>query len=229
MIVKRLFINERVREIANNRTPVKIFDTAKIILHIMPESSINSDHKYDLEIVTRNPARLEPIKSIGVESSHTYDGFVTYTSDLTGLARTYVHLYKNGRIEAVECSLLKPIVDRKEIPSIDFEKEIIEAIPKFVQVLQLLNIKPPFFMFLSLSGVKDYTMKLNKEILGATPTPIEEDEIKTEEIYVKEYWWFDDAPRLFKTAFDEIWNACGLFKSFNFDEDGNWGNGLNMK
>ena len=229
MIVKKLFINERVREIANNRTPVKIFDTAKIILHIMPESSINSDHKYDLEIVTRNPARLEPIKSIGVESSHTYDGFVTYTSDLTGLARTYVHLYKNGRIEAVECSLLKPIVDRKEIPSIDFEKEIIEVIPKYVQVLQLLNIKPPFFMFLSLAGVKDYTMKLNKEILGATPTPIEEDEIKTEEIYVKEYWWFDDAPRLFKPAFDEIWNACGLFKSFNFDEDGNWGNGLNMK
>ncbi|MCG3220757.1 MAG: hypothetical protein H7641_05195 [Candidatus Heimdallarchaeota archaeon] len=227
--MKRLFINERVREIANNRTPVKIFDTAKIILHILPESSINSDHKYDIEIVTRNPARLEPIKSIGVESSHTYDGFVTYTSDLTGLARTYVHLYKNGRIEAVECSLLKPIVDRKEIPSIDFEKEIIEVIPKYVQVLQLLNIKPPFFMFLSLAGVKDYTMKLNKEILGATPTPIEEDEIKTEEIYVKEYWWFDDAPRLFKPAFDEIWNACGLFKSFNFDEDGNWGNGLNMK
>jgi hypothetical protein len=229
MIVKRLFINERVREIVNNRTPVKIFDTAKIILHIMPESSINSDHKYDIEIVTRNPARLEPIKSIGVESSHTYDGFVTYTSDLTGLARTYVHLYKNGRIEAVECSLLKPIVDRKEIPSVEFEKEIIAAIPKFVEVLQLLNIKPPFFMFLSLAGVKDYTMKLNNEILGATPIPIEEDEIKTEEIYVKEYWWFDDAPRLFKPAFDEIWNACGLFKSFNFDEEGNWGNGLNMK
>ncbi len=229
MIVKRLFINERVREIANNRTPVKISDTAKIILHIMPESSINSDHKYDIEIVTRNPARLEPIKSIGVESSHTYDGFVTYTSDLTGLARTYVHLYKNGRIEAVECSLLKPIVDRKEIPSVEFEKEIIAAIPKYVEVLQLLNIKPPFFMFLSLAGVKDYTMKLNNEILGATPLPIEEDEIKTEEIYVKEYWWFDDVPRLFKTAFDEIWNACGLFKSFNFDEDGNWGNGLNMK
>ncbi|MCG3226286.1 MAG: hypothetical protein H7645_05145 [Candidatus Heimdallarchaeota archaeon] len=227
--MKRLFINERVREIANNRTPVKISDTAKIILHIMPESSINSDHKYDIEIVTRNPARLEPIKSIGVESSHTYDGFVTYTSDLTGLARTYVHLYKNGRIEAVECSLLKPIVDRKEIPSVEFEKEIIAAIPKYVEVLQLLNIKPPFFMFLSLAGVKDYTMKLNNEILGATPLPIEEDEIKTEEIYVKEYWWFDDVPRLFKTAFDEIWNACGLFKSFNFDEDGNWGNGLNMK
>ncbi|NPD89221.1 MAG: hypothetical protein HGN29_10895 [Asgard group archaeon] len=227
--MKRLFINERVKEIANNRTPVKIFDTAKIILHIMPESSINSDIKHDIEIVTRNPARLEPIKSIGVESSHTYDGFVTYTSDLTGLARTYVHLYKNGRIEAVECSLLKPIVDRKEIPSVDFEKEIIEVIPKYVQILQLLNIKPPFFMFLSLAGVKDYTMKLNQNILGANPVPIEEDEIKTEEIYVKEYWWFDDVPRLFRPAFDEIWNACGMFKSFNFDEDGNWGNGLNMK
>jgi hypothetical protein len=227
--VKRLFINERVREIANNRTPIKIFDTAKIILHIIPDSSINSDVKHDIEVVTRNPSRLEPIKPIGVESSHTYDGFVTYSTDLSGIARTYVHLYKTGRIEAVECSLLKPIVDRKEIPSVDFEKEIIEAVPKYVSILQLLDIRPPFFLFLSLAGVKDYTMKLNKEILGATPTSIEEDEIKTEEIYVKEYWWFDDVPRLFRPAFDEIWNACGLFKSFNFDEEGNWGNGLNMK
>lgn len=229
MIVKKLFVNERVKEIANNRTPVKIFDTAKIILHIIPESSINSDVKHDIEVVTRNPARLNPIKSIGVESSHTYDGFVTYTMDLSGVARTYVHLYKNGRIEAVECSLLKPIVNRKEIPSIDFEKEIIEAIPGFVEIFKLLNIRPPFFMFLSLAGVKGYTMKLNKEILGAIPTPIEEDEIQTDEIYIKEFWWFDDVPRLLRSAFDEIWNSCGLFKSFNYDEDGNWGNGLNMK
>ncbi len=229
MIVKRLFINERVREIANNRTPVKIFDTAKIILHIIPDSSINSDVKHDIEVVTRNPERLKPIKSIGVESSHTYDGFATYTTDLTGAVRTYVHLYKNGRIEAVECSLLKPIVDRKEIPSVDFEKALIEVIPTYVDIFHLLKIRPPFFMFISLAGIKGYTMKLNKEILGATPIPIEEDEIKTEEIYVKEYWWFDDVPRLLRPAFDEIWNACGLFKSFNFDEDGNWGNGLNMK
>jgi hypothetical protein len=229
MIVKKLFVIERVKEIANNRTPVKIFDTAKIILHIIPDSSINSDTKHDIEVVTRNPARLEPIKSIGVESTHTYDGFVTYTSDLSGIARTYTHLYKNGRIEAVECSMLKPIVDRKEIPSVDFEKEIIEAIPKYVEIFQLLNIKPPFFIFLSLVGIQDYTMKLNKEILGANPTPIEVDEIITDEIFVKEYWWFDDTPRLLRPVFDEIWNACGLFKSFNFDEDGNWGKGLNMK
>ena len=72
-------------------------------------------------------------------------------------------------------------------------------------------------------------MKLNKEILGANPTLIQQDEIIADEIFVKELWWFDDVPRLLRPAFDQIWNACGLFKSFNYDEDGNWGNGLNMK
>jgi len=227
IIVKGFFRNERINELKNNRTPIKIPETAKIVLHLIAEESSTIDKNYNIEIISRNPKYLKPIKYIGMEMSHTFDGFLTYTTDLSGGARSYAHLYRRGIIEAVEGSLLKPIVEKKEIPSIDFEKEIITAIPGYVEVFKRINVKPPFSMYLSLVGVEGCLMKLNKEILGAIPTPIQENVIKLEEIYIEDYAETEDIPRLIQTWFDDIWNACGMFKSFNYDENGNWGYGLN--
>ena len=225
--MKGVFRNERSIDIANNRTPIKFLENAKIILHIIAEGSSTIDKNYNLEIISRNPKYLKPIKYMGMELSHTFDGFLTYTTDLSGGARSYAHLYRRGIIEAVEASLLKPLVNKKEIPSVDFEKEIILAIPGYVEVFKRINVKPPFSMYLSLVGIEGYLMKLNKEILGATPTPIVEDVIKLEEIYIEDYSEFENIPGLLQSWFDDIWTACGMFKSFNYDENGNWGYGLN--
>ncbi len=229
MNVKGLFVKERVKEIFNNRTPVKFLTTAKMILHIIPDSSSVADQELDIELITRNPNNLEPIKAVVVESSHNYNGFVTYSSDISGVARSYVQLYKTGKIEAVEGNLLKPLVLRLEIPSIAYEEEIMRSIPLYIQVLKRLEVKPPISLFLSFVGIKGYIMKLKQSILGATPTEIEENELLLSEIFVEDYEEFEDLPRLLKPWFDEVWNACGMFKSFNYDEEGNWGYGLNIK
>ena len=225
--VKGLFRNERITELKNNRAPIKILETAKIVLHLIAEESSTIDKNYNIEIISRNPKYLKPIKYMGMELSHTFDGFLTYTTDLLGGARSYAHLYRRGIIEAVEISLLKPLVDKKEIPSVDFEKEIILAIPGYIEVFKRINVKPPFSMFLSLVGVEGYLMKLNKEILGATPIPIQDNIIKLEEIYIEDYAEMENIPGLLQSWFDDIWSACGMFKSFNYDENGNWGYGLN--
>jgi len=229
MNVKGLFVKDRVKEIVNNRTPVKFLTSAKIILHIIPDSSMSRDQELDIEIITRNPNNLEPIKAVVVESSHNYDGFVTYSSDISGVARSYVQLYKKGIIEAVEGNLLKPLVLKLEIPSIAYEEELMRSLPIYINVLKKLEIKPPLSLFLSFVGVKGYSMKLKQPILGTTPTEVAEDELLLSEIFVEDYEQFEDLPRLLKPWFDEVWNACGMFKSFNYDEEGNWGAGLNIR
>ncbi|MCG3217311.1 MAG: hypothetical protein KAS63_11320 [Candidatus Heimdallarchaeota archaeon] len=227
--MKSLFVNERLKELANNRTPIKFLNSAKIVLHIIPDSSMLADQDYDIEIITRNPNKMEPIKAIGVESSHNYDGFLTYTTDISGMARSYVQLYKKGIMEAVEGSMLKPIVSRLEIPSIAYEEEIMRSLPIYIQVLRKLEINPPLSLFLSFVKIKGYTMKLKNSILGATPTAIEEDELKLSEIFIEDHSQLDTISITLKPWFDEVWNACGMFKSFNYDEENNWGLGLNMR
>ena len=227
--MKGLFVKDRVKEIYNNRTPVKFLTSAKMILHIIPDAAMSGDQELDIEIITRNPNNLEPIKAVVVESSHNYNGFVTYSSDISGVARSYVQLYKKGIIEAVEGNLLKPLVLKLEIPSIAYEEELMRSIPTYINVLKKLEIQPPISLFLSFVGIKGYTMKLKQSILGATPTEVEEDELLLPEIFVENYEQLENLPRLLKIWFDEVWNACGMFKSFNYDEEGNWGSGLNIR
>ncbi|MCG3224822.1 MAG: hypothetical protein H7647_10170, partial [Candidatus Heimdallarchaeota archaeon] len=161
-----IFRSDRVKELQNNRTPVRFLPGAKIILHLIAEGRSTIDPNYNIEIIERNPKYLLPIKSIGVETSHTFDGFLTYTTDLEGNTRSYAHLYRKGIIEAVEGSLIKTIVSKREIPSIAFEEEILKIIPYYFEVFRRIGVESPVFMYLSFAQIKDYTMKLNKEILG---------------------------------------------------------------
>jgi len=225
--VKSIFRNDRIKEIENNRMPVKFLNYGKFVLHLIAEESPTIDHYYNIEIISRNPKYLKPIKYMGMEISHTFDGLLTYTTDLSGVARSYVHLYRKGIIEAVEGSLLKPIASKLEIPSIVYEEEILKALPDYIEVFKRILVQPPFSLYLTLVQVQGYEMKLNKPILGVNPVPIDKDELKLEEIYVEDYSETEDIPRLVQPWFDEIWNACGMFKSFNYDENGNWGYGLN--
>ena len=225
--MKTIFRNDRIKEIANNRTPIKFLNYGKIVIHLIAEESPTIDHYYNIEIISRNPKYLKPIKYMGMEISHTFDGLLTYTTDLSGVARSYVHLYRKGIIEAVEGSLLKPIASKLEIPSITYEEEILKALPDYIEVFKKISVKPPFSIFLTLVQVKGYKMKLNKQILGVDPIPIESDELKLQEIFIETYEETKDLPRLLQPWFDEIWNTCGIFKSFNYDEHGNWGYGLN--
>ena len=166
---------------------------------------------------------------MGMELSHTFDGFLTYTKDLSSVARSYVHLYRKGIIEAVEGSLLKPIASKLEIPSIEYEEELLKTIPGYIEVFKRIKVQPPFSLYLSLVQVQDYYMKLNKEILGATPTPVRNPVLKLPEIFIEDYNQTADMGRLLQPWFDEIWYECGMFKSFNYDEGGNWGYGLNSE
>ena len=83
-----IFRNDRVKELQNNRTPLRVLPGAKIILHLMAEGRSTIDPNYNIEIIERNPKYLLPIKAIGIETSHTFDGFLTYTTDLEGKARS---------------------------------------------------------------------------------------------------------------------------------------------
>jgi len=46
-----------------------------------------------------------------------------------------------------------------------------------------------------------------------------------DELILPEVWigdWHIDVARAMRPAFDMVWNAFGLKRSFNYDKDGNW-------
>ena len=222
----RKFKVDRVAKILADETPIPLYQNPKIVLHLIPINSFNPSQKYDIDCITSHPEKIIPINSNGCNWRFNLDGFLTYSSVLDNKFYSYVQLYRNGIIEAVEGFLLgpmeelPPIKERLIIPSIDFESKLPYALNLYFKVLHELRVDPPIFVFLSLLGVKGYKMGTNAPFGRYTQHPIDRDLLLLPEAVVENYEIrAEDAMR---PLFDLIWNACGFQRSLNFDENGNW-------
>jgi hypothetical protein len=82
-----------------------------------------------------------------------------------------------------------------------------------------LGVEPPIFIFLTLIGVKGYSMSFNRDGRDEVHK-IDRDILLLPEAIIEGYDFV--AEDVLRLCFDSIWNACGLPRSLNYDEDGNW-------
>ena len=208
------FIEKRISDIYSNNLPIPFYDSPKIVLHLIPMSAFNSRHNYDMRQLSLYD--IQPIFSSNFDKRFNIDGLLTY-SNFHGKTRSYsyVQLYRNAIIEAVNSGLLWT-GGEKEIPITEVEKNIIEALQKYIEVYKKFNIEPPIFLFLTLIDVKGFIIKrwLRDDF------PIDRDIIQIPEIIIEVFNF--DVPALLKPIFDSIWNACGFEKSLNYNMDGEW-------
>ena len=217
----RRFREDRISKIFANDTPVPFYDSAKIVLHLIPVISFTSAQRYDIGKIASHPEKLGPIYCSGWNHRYNLDGFLTYSGGRTDISHSYVQLFKNGIIEAVEGFLLEPHHKKESllIPSIAYERELIKSLSDYFSVLKTLNVELPVFIFLTLVGVRGYTMAVDQSKFWIDEFhPIDRDILSLPEIAIENYDFIaDDA---LKPCFDSIWNACGFPRSFNYDDTG---------
>jgi len=211
---------ERISRILSNDTPIQLIENPKVILHLIPLSSFGRVQSIDLKKASSNPVRnLNPIYGTAEDWRYNFDGYLTYCRFDEGF-RSYVQLYRNGIIEAVEAALIRP-GEKNLIRHITFEEKLIESVTRYLNTLKSLDINPPIFIFLTLLGVRGYTMEIrNHQFLYDDETlhKIDKDILFLPEIVIENF--DNDIPMLMKKiCFDAIWNACGFEKSLNYDEN----------
>jgi len=218
----RKFREDRISKIYANETPTPFVDSAKIILHLIPIIAFNPQQRYNIEKISHNPVSLQPMYCSGWNSMYNLEGFLSYSGSAQQVSHSYVQLYRNGIIEAVQGSLLGPRgSEGKIIPSIAYERELIASLKSYRNVMKEVGIEPPLFAFLTLAGVKGYYMFTNPGFnLFGDGHAIDRDILLLPEIVIDNYDFNTEA--ILKPCFDLIWNACGFSKSFNYDKDGNW-------
>jgi len=217
----RSFRQDRISKIFANETPVLFCDGAKIVLHLIPIVTFSPAQSYDLDKISSHPEKLEPIYCRGWNHRHNLDGFLTYSRGEGGKSYSYVQLFRNGIIEAVEGLLLEPYKGKLVIPSFAYEEELINSLRGYLSVLETLNVEPPIFIFLTLLGVKGYSMGVDPlRFRHAETNTIDRDILLLPEVVVQDYR--DRAEDILKPCFDSIWNACGFSRSFNYNDAGEW-------
>ena len=217
----RNFRLDRISKIFANETPVPFYETAKIVLHLIPIISSNPAQSYDIGTIASHLRTIPLIYAQGGNSRYNLDGFLTYCRDAKGKSFSYAQLYRNGIIEAVEGLLLEPNEERLSIPSIAYERELITSLADYLSLLKELTVEPPIFIFLTLLGVKGYLMGVNRAKFSIDETTkIDRDILQLPEVVVESYDF--KADKVLKPCFDSIWNACGFSRDPYYNDAGEW-------
>jgi len=214
------FKTERISQLVGNNLPLPFYDGGKIVLHIVPLESFSPNFSLDLNLVTNNPAKLRPIYTSGWNHRINLEGILSYSGGRNDKSHSYVQLYRNGIFEAVEGLILSAEKKKKYIPSVAYESQLIGSLGEFLNLAREMGINMPVVIFLTLIGIKDYEMAVDRMRFWDDYYKIDRDVLILPETLVESY---DIEPKdILRPMFDLVWNACGFKRSYNFDEYGNW-------
>ncbi len=146
---------------------------------------------------------------------------MSYADDGNNKSHSYIQLYRNGIIEAVEGLILSADTEKKIIPNLIYESALLESLAEFLNLAKQLGVNMPIVIFLTLIGVKDWEMGVDRmNFVHNNYYKIDRDILQLPETIIESY---DTEPKdILRPMFDLIWNACGFKRSDNFDEAGNW-------
>lgn len=185
-------------------------------MHLTPFSAFQTGSSYEFEISLYD---IQPIGYVDFDHRYNIDGLLTFSKFKNkNRSYSYVQLYRNGIIEAVNSELLWSGPNERTLPVNAIEKELIEVLPNYMNVYQKLNILPPIFLFLTLIDVKGYTIPRVggwRDIFPIDRVIVQIPELMIEGLEI-------EASLLLKPVFDALWNACGYKYSLNYDENGKY-------
>lgn len=161
---------------------------------------------------------ISPIACYGYSYRYNIDGFLTFGEDKNKKSYSYVQFFRSGIIEAVNGSMLEPYKEKLQIPSVGYENELIKSLTNYLSLLQKLSTEPPIFVFLTLLGVKGYSMAVSERFVSAKSDVIDRDILQLPEVIIESY---DINPeKVLKPCFDSIWNACGFPRDLYYNDAG---------
>lgn len=212
----------------------------KLVLHLIPLNIFSSSESFNLKPLNDGiKGRLaEPISvadgDLTVRMRFNIDGFVRSARTAYNATTDYAYtqVFRNGIVEAVDTSLLminawnrsnfNSQVDPKAFDSERYERKIVVALKRYLELQQFLGNNPPFFVMVSFLGVKGYKIALRRTIHHITEytSEIDRSNLIVPDVMLED---FDvNVAGALKPIFDTVWNAAGFDGSPNYDEAGNF-------
>jgi hypothetical protein len=207
---------ERLSKIVAGEIPVPIDTESKIVLHIIPIRAFDPMTMVDLALVGKYS--IQSIVGEGERCRYNFDGIVSSSS--YGETYSYVQMFRDGTIEAVDTFLLRK--NRADAPYIYGEDEqiLVKAVSRYLTLQEQLTVEPPLFIMLSYLGVLGYKMYNDPRAIRRETHPIDRDTLLIPEVVVEKF--DSNIPEVTRSIFDTIWNAVGRPRSLNYDEKGKW-------
>lgn len=216
----RRWRKDRVLEIVNRLCPIALEQAPKLVLHLIPYDSFDNELRLSVDEMVGPARTCPPLGTSGGSHRINVDGVVTFDEPRGGhLSLHYCQLFRSGRIEAVNADVAPTRVGDCRIASVSCENDIIFSTSSYLEALRTLGIVPPIVMFLTLVHAKGAIMATDPRYQDMV-RPIDRELLYIPGVLIETYGEATD--RVLRPVLDAVSNACGLPRSLNYDDMGNW-------
>jgi hypothetical protein len=222
------FKNERILSILDGNAPVPISQEGNVILHFIPFDSFNPMQETDVKKLKEKSSDLGLLHWDGRSTKYNLNGCLLYSPAIRDetISYDYTQMFRNGSIEAVDGLLFSTdeVSSRSPVKNISmyaFEESVLHYFTKVMDYFKSINIQPPVCFSITLINVSGYSIPEKNPIYRfLEKSVIDTDILQLPESIIND---FDIKPEsVLQPIYNIIYNACGLEKSNNFDEQGNF-------
>ncbi len=213
------YFQDRISNLKNNATYKDPFkEGPKVVIQLIPLESFENPKEYDLAKYYRDYQAIKPMKFGSMDQAYNYEGLISFEVDYERHCCSYVQVFRNGIIEAVDTHPFRASV--KSIYSRDLVNILIEGINQYIEFQIKIGVKLPIIAYLSLLGINEYRIpNVEREDYFDNIHAIEREELFLPKIVItKPTIMYEEL----RPLMDMIWNACGYPKCQEYDKDGTW-------
>jgi hypothetical protein len=222
----REFRAERLGRVVAGETPLPLTGSSLVCLHVIPHATLAGAVDVDLQLAANQRESLQPMYSRGWSSIFNLDGFTTYCPTATGPSISYLQVFRTGAIETVSSALISsPREDqRRHLPCLAFADELNAVLGRIRRLMTVLAIDPPASLLVSLLGVRGVHLGVSTQLTfhrDIHGTPFDRDNLLFRDLLLAS-WDGDDQRVVLKPLLDEVWQAAGFARCFDYDDQGAW-------
>ena len=219
----RHFRLDRINRLVSGRWPVALTTPHLMVLHLLPVVATRPDTRLgtaDLQKLM-DLRLVRPMNGGSGGPSYNLDGLLVTSRVDRETYNGFAQVFRNGFLESVESNTLRSKEpDWQFIPSVAWEKRILEVFPDYIKAFGALNLPPPYVASVSLLGVRGYWMDAGMHFGGEGGRAVDREHLLSDEILIEDTR--EPAGKLLRPLFDQIWNGCGWARSMNHDQNGEW-------
>jgi hypothetical protein len=210
----REFRRARINQFIACESPVQYWSTTLLVLHVLPMIGATRPVVLTTEdlVTVSTHQGLRPIDvSNFVSGQFNFDGLISRDSSSTLQRASTVQIFRNGYVEAVNCTIIQPQPDyvfgpmnKMLIFSSKLQIEVRGAFSRYIDMLKSCGIRYPFVVSMSLIRVKGYGLAQDP---GRGSNRIDRDHLLMDEQLLES----ESQPlaSVLDPMFDQLWNACG--------------------
>jgi len=214
---------ERLSAVAAGEVPLIQRTGGILVLHLIPECCVFSRNLLEGDVLQEQGTHIRPLGDRGGSTRFNVDGFLNYSGNEE--VRAYSQLFRDGRLEAVMSDVGYP-VDRQAEKSPYaircglIERSIFDAVHAYLRFCQEIAFEPPIWLFSALVDCKGFRVMTDRRFHDLFDQTVDRSPAVLPELRITDL--NTDPKHLLHSWCDWLWQASGVERSFNYDQEGNW-------